>query len=97
MKPFHYERAIVINLIFNNLNEVTEVSLRKAGGEVIRRHVSQLVLLLPSSSEELSQQNSKRLDNGKCRAIDRSCIGGRSGGLRKAKLSALERLRTSSR
>ena len=44
-KPYMYPMGIITNVETNDLNEVITASLRKSNGEVIRRHVSDLILL----------------------------------------------------
>ena len=44
-KPYFYPTGLVTNVESNDLNEVVAVSIRKSNGEIIRRHVSELVLL----------------------------------------------------
>ena len=44
-KPYAYPVGIVTAVELNNLEEVNTVSIRKANGEIIRRHVTDIILL----------------------------------------------------
>lgn len=48
IKPFHFPLAIVVDVEINDLDEVVAASVRKANGEVVRRHVTDLVFLTGS-------------------------------------------------
>ena len=49
-KPFDYPLGIVVKVESNDLNEVTSAHIRKTNGEIIRRHVDNLIFLTESSS-----------------------------------------------
>lgn len=51
LKPYYYPLAIVINVEKNEIDEVVAASVRKSNGEIIRRHVSDLIFLLGSEFE----------------------------------------------
>ncbi|XP_066983793.1 uncharacterized protein [Macrobrachium rosenbergii] len=44
-KPFDYPLGVVLKVEVNDLNEVTAAYVRKANGEVVRRHVDNLIYL----------------------------------------------------
>ena len=48
-KPFGYPLGIVLKVETNELNEVTSAHIRKANGEIIRRHVDNVIFLTESS------------------------------------------------
>jgi hypothetical protein len=45
VKPYFYPTGIIVNIEQNDLEEVTTVSLKKSNGEIIRRHVTDIILL----------------------------------------------------
>jgi len=49
-KPYFYQTGIVTNVETNSLDDVVAVSLRKSNREVIRRHNSDIILLLKAES-----------------------------------------------
>ena len=49
VKPYHYPLGIVTDLELNDLQEVNAVTVRKANNERIRRHPSDIILLLHST------------------------------------------------
>lgn len=56
VKPYAYPFGIVTRTELNEMNEVTAVSIRKANGEVVRRHVTDVILL---------EKNVANVDSGK--------------------------------
>ena len=44
-KPFDYPLGVVVRVETNDLNEVTAAHVRKANGEIIRRHVDNLIFI----------------------------------------------------
>ena len=56
LKPFSYPLGIVTNLEINSLNEVVAVNVRKSNGEVIRRHVGDIILLEKVKDDQLSSE-----------------------------------------
>jgi hypothetical protein len=51
-KPYMYPMGIVTAVESNNLDEVVSVSMRKSNGEIIRRHVSDVILLEAGQSAD---------------------------------------------
>jgi len=49
-KPYFYPIGIVTNIRENDLGEVVEVSIKKSNGEIIQRHVTNLILLKKASA-----------------------------------------------
>ena len=49
-KPYDYACGVVTQTESNDLGEVVHASLRKANGEIIRRHVTDLIFLMKSNS-----------------------------------------------
>ena len=54
IKPYYSPIGMVLAVEINDLDEVVAASIRKCNGEVIRRHVSDLVLLIESICDEES-------------------------------------------
>ena len=48
-KPINYPLAVVIDVEENDLGEVTTAKVRKANGEVVRRHIDHLIFLSETS------------------------------------------------
>ena len=53
LKPFFYPRGIVTGIEYNDVEDINAVTIRKANGEKIRRHPSDIVLLLPSCKKNV--------------------------------------------
>ena len=48
IKPYHYPLGIVTELEFNDLQEINAITIRKANREIIRRHPTDVIILLRS-------------------------------------------------
>ena len=60
LKPFYYPRGVVTNIEYNDINEVKAVTVRKANGESLRRHPSDIIILMHSAvslETDVNQQN----------------------------------------
>jgi hypothetical protein len=60
IKSSQYPLGIITKLTYNDLNEVTQVSVRKANRSIITRDVSDIILLI---SGRMSEDRSDILDN----------------------------------
>jgi len=58
-KPYFYPTGVVTDIERNSLGEVVAVTLRKGNGECVRRHSSDLILLLSVSSDIVDVENSE--------------------------------------
>ena len=67
LKPFDYPLAIVKEVEENDLGEVVTARVRKANGEVIRRHVDNLIFLTDTS---LNFKNSESHDGDSPMPLD---------------------------
>ena len=57
LKPFYYPRGVVTNLEYNDINEIKAVTARKANGESLRRHPSDIIILMHSGDEGETDAN----------------------------------------
>jgi len=62
-KPYFRPTGIVTQTEKNSLGEVVSVVLRKSNGEHIRRHCSDVILLLPAATEDTAQEETKDPDS----------------------------------
>lgn len=64
-KAINYPMGIVTQVELNSLKEVTAAMVKKGNGEVVYRHVTSLILLLPNSiaDEGGSADSDKMLDS----------------------------------
>ena len=51
LKPFNYPLGLVVKIESNDLQEVISAHIRKANGEVVRRHVDNLIFLTETSAK----------------------------------------------
>ena len=61
-KPFDYPLGIVLKVETNDLNEVTSAHIRKANGEIVRRHVDNLIFLTESPSNKDTSDSVETID-----------------------------------
>lgn len=62
LKPYNFHLGIITAIEKNDIGEVVAASLRKSNGEVIRRHSSDLILLLNAQLEDSLESKSDCLD-----------------------------------
>ena len=65
-KPFSYPIGLVTDIERNSLNEIVAVSLRKTNGEIIRRHISDVILL---ESNSLSTETINNMESSSFQMI----------------------------
>ena len=65
LKPFNYPMGIVTSIERNSLDEINAVSVRKSNGEVLRRHPSDIIILLSAPDVEQTIANDNTLDQAK--------------------------------
>ena len=56
-KPYNYPLGLITDIEYNDLNDPTAATIRKANGELVRRHISDLILLEKTSIEPVSQNH----------------------------------------
>ena len=52
LKPFFYPKGIVTKIEYNDIGDINAVTIRKCNKEVVRRHPSDVVLLLASNEDQ---------------------------------------------
>ena len=57
VKPYHYPMGLVYKLEYNNLQEVNAVTVRKENGELLRRHPSDVILLIQSDFNNMNDHS----------------------------------------
>jgi hypothetical protein len=88
-KPYQFPLGIVTKVESNDLDEIVTVSIRKSNREIIRRHVNDVILILPnalpleeiSNSEpsnivdnSISKQNLPRKAALKCKELNKALL-----------------------
>lgn len=79
VKPYHYPIGIVQELKYNDLQEINEILIKKANNELLRRHPSDVILLMhgnaieneppimvPGSKEQIGVMRPSRQAKTKC-------------------------------
>ena len=60
LKPFYYPRGVITDIEYNDIHEVKALTVRKANGESLRRHPSDIIILMHSAvslETDVNQQN----------------------------------------
>ena len=57
IKPFHYPYAVVQEIEYNDVNEINAIKVRKANGEIIRRHPTDIIPLLSCSNNDDTEEH----------------------------------------
>ena len=57
LKPYNYPIGTVVDIEYNSINEINAVSVKKTNGETVRRHPSDIIILLSSPVTERKTSN----------------------------------------